>query len=381
MNTHCYICNNEISTKNQSIEHVILNAIGGRIKSKNLICANCNSYFGDDIDAELARQLNNFANLLRIRREKGIPQPVRGKHSKTGEEYNISINGIPAPAKPKFEISSIGGNPHVNINARDLKEFRKIITGLKKKYPQIDVEDIVKRATVNKEPLDAPLKIDQKFGGEKAFRSILKTAINFFLINGGERHFIHHLIPVLKGEKPCKDVWYFYTSEIPALNNFEIFHRLYLVGNPDEKFLYCYIDFFGGISFIALLNIEYNGVPISINYKYNLSTYTEDKNENFQIDLDKDYLLSYVAQEPDVRIHVQNHIQRLLNIAKHIEHQEKINSIIREAAVDSIAKIIEGKQLDKQTLDKFFNKVSLDVAAYLYQQGHLSDDKFDETSI
>ncbi len=65
----CYICDSALTKENQTFEHIILNAAGGRLKSKDLLCKNCNSSFGENIDSVLAEQLNYLANMLMIKRE------------------------------------------------------------------------------------------------------------------------------------------------------------------------------------------------------------------------------------------------------------------------------------------------------------------------
>ena len=64
----CYACGKEITPSNRSDEHIIPNAIGGRLKSKSLLCKQCNSDFGDSIDSELSRQLNHIGNMLNIKK-------------------------------------------------------------------------------------------------------------------------------------------------------------------------------------------------------------------------------------------------------------------------------------------------------------------------
>lgn len=50
----CALCNSNITDKNDSNEHLIPNAIGGRKKITGFICSNCNSKSGEFWDAELA---------------------------------------------------------------------------------------------------------------------------------------------------------------------------------------------------------------------------------------------------------------------------------------------------------------------------------------
>lgn len=66
----CYICGEELTKDNTSAEHIIPNAIGGKLKSKDLICKKCNNKLGHNTDNELAKQLEFFTNFLNINRER-----------------------------------------------------------------------------------------------------------------------------------------------------------------------------------------------------------------------------------------------------------------------------------------------------------------------
>lgn len=69
----CYVCDDILNSENETVEHIVLNAIGGKLKSRRLICRDCNSKFGSKIDTELAKQLSSFCTLLNIQRESGTP--------------------------------------------------------------------------------------------------------------------------------------------------------------------------------------------------------------------------------------------------------------------------------------------------------------------
>lgn len=64
--SHCYLCGVLLDKSNSSVEHIIPNALGGNLKSRQLLCKKCNSDIGHQADSELAKQLNFFANMLRI---------------------------------------------------------------------------------------------------------------------------------------------------------------------------------------------------------------------------------------------------------------------------------------------------------------------------
>lgn len=63
----CYICE---KNEANSIEHIIPNAIGGKLKVK-ILCERCNSILGETIDASLAKSLLFFSNIVNHSRDNG----------------------------------------------------------------------------------------------------------------------------------------------------------------------------------------------------------------------------------------------------------------------------------------------------------------------
>src|SRR5438067_1879933 len=117
----CYNCNNEITGINASEEHIIINACGGQLMSKELLCSKCNAHFGKTFDAELARQTNDLSNLLQIKRHRGKPQPIKGRLKTTGEEYYLDTTGKPILTKPIIKEEAIGTGSNLSITARNQK--------------------------------------------------------------------------------------------------------------------------------------------------------------------------------------------------------------------------------------------------------------------
>ncbi len=65
----CTLCSCSLTADNNTEEHIIPNAIGGRKKVQGFICRTCNSESGSEWDNELARQLNPLSIHLGIRRQ------------------------------------------------------------------------------------------------------------------------------------------------------------------------------------------------------------------------------------------------------------------------------------------------------------------------
>jgi hypothetical protein len=123
----CYRCEMPITDNNVSEEHIILNACGGRLKSKKLLCKSCNSIFGDKFDFELAKTTNVLANFLMIKRYDGQPQPISSIRTNTGEKYYLELGGHPIQSKTNYHIYDEGNEKKIKIEAKDLKELRKTL--------------------------------------------------------------------------------------------------------------------------------------------------------------------------------------------------------------------------------------------------------------
>ena len=63
----CVFCGQEFEKLSE--EHIIPNCICGRLKSKKLLCKDCNSGLGDSIDLAFDGVYNDIINKFAIKRE------------------------------------------------------------------------------------------------------------------------------------------------------------------------------------------------------------------------------------------------------------------------------------------------------------------------
>jgi len=61
----CIFCENEL-TEGTKPEHILLNAFGGRKKTRHVDCSACNNKFGSTIDDEAAQQVTILRNMLHL---------------------------------------------------------------------------------------------------------------------------------------------------------------------------------------------------------------------------------------------------------------------------------------------------------------------------
>ena len=281
----CYVCNKNIITEHSYDEHIILNSLGGKLKSESLICRPC-SVSLDKIDAALSHSLNSFGLLLGIKRDRGTNPRILVTIIDTGEEIYLESGGKPVLTNKPIIIDNLADNekPSLIIKVKDEAQLRKILTGKKRKNPLLNVEEIVKSAVSRQVEISfVRYKISL---GDEQFRSVCKMAINFYMYHGGKRDLITHLIPYIKGECNKRCVNYYYPNDLIATSNLSesFVHTLFIKGNPEEKILYGYIELYNAFRLIVLLSDSYEESFFQEVYSFDVLSRKEvDKGININI--------------------------------------------------------------------------------------------------
>jgi len=325
---NCYRCDNLLTEENFSNEHILLNAIGGRLKSKALLCRDCNSYYGASFDNELASQLNFFANYLNIKREKGTPQDLKGVYSISGESAILRSDGSNAFIGPKITEEKVDENlTNVNIRSKNKKELQDIIKGLKRKYPDCQFDEVDNSTFSAHEPISFVLKI----GVNEAHKSVTKTLINYYLLKGGNKDSIRHLLPYLEGKQEFNQVLMYLPSEwIYTPKTEEVSHIIKIKGSSIEKILYGYIEFFNVYKYLVLLNDSYNGESIDFTYAFDVLSLKE-LDVDIPLNLSKEDLIMFFDKKENIP--VNNLLERFVRfgeIAMRRKQTQHINKIINE---------------------------------------------------
>lgn len=360
----CYCCENLLLKENFSVEHIIPNSIGGKLKSNDILCNNCNSILGAEIDDELAKQLNFIMNFFMIERDRGKSQPIIGRTDK-GDEY--ILNGIEIKSRPKISVKK----ESVSFSGNDEKDLKVYFKGLLKKYPQLNIDEIISKANKGKFYLNTPIKLDLNVGGEKLFRAISKIAVNFFIYNGGERKYISKILPYIFGNinNDQKKIFYHFgfTNKNLIINEQNLYHLIKVIGNNKERILYAYIELFGTLKFIIYLDDDYLGNNIDYQYFYNLLSksqiYTPIEMNYNRNDILK--ILNNTDNQYFIK-NIQKNIQNTMNIGQKIQSDKIVAKLIQE----SYEKFFEGERnqskiLTESLIEEFVNDLSLSMAIYL----------------
>lgn len=367
---NCYNCGEILEGENVSDEHILLNSIGGRYRSKKLLCKNCNSKFGADCDAELGEQLLFLTSHLQVKKHRGDIAPIKGGINEDGEVYTIVNGSKPVMAKPVYEEAVEGDKTIINIQAQNEAQLRKMLEGLARKYPGFDVEDAISKSKRVKEYLQKPLQYRQTFGGEKAFRAMAKSAVGFYLETGGNKDIIDHVIPFLRGEISLDIVFHYNPEILPYIEaDDEVLHILHLVGDKENSLLYCYVQFFSAYSYLVLLSDNYIGDNFTKSYAYDvLLNEIKDKKlsvtisrQDFERFKDRNLILNGAAV-------VQKKMQRVLGIASKRHHEQTRSDIISET-IDEILTKKYGyvEVITEEMADEVSKTLAEEIVKYLYR--------------
>jgi hypothetical protein len=359
----CYICNRKISSQNTYEEHIILNSLGGKLKSKSLICRQCAPSL-DRIDVALSRSLNSFGLLLNIPRDRGTNPPIQATRTDTGERISLDLGGKPVLIKPIIRDNlSDNEQPSLSISAKNKAQMREVLTGLKRKYPLLNnVEEIVKNAVIRQEHIP-PVIINLLFG-EEELRSVCKMAINFYMYHGRKRDLIAHLIPYIQVGCENQYVNYYYPDELIAKSNLNdaFIHTLFIKGDPQEKVLYGYIELYNAFRLIVLLSDSYDKDFFQEVYSFDVLSRKEVDRE-ININLSREEILNLVNNsEPPVE-----KIASAIKVLVDAIQLNQINKQINKAIEDFFKNIPEGTIFDEKMLQELISKLSKTICDFMHR--------------
>ena len=176
----CALCETPLDDSNDSREHVIPNAIGGRKAIRNFVCRQCNNTTGANWDNELAAQLQPLCTMLNIQRGRGRNQPVTIE-TVNDEKFLLNPDGSMTIPKTTFSKLDLGDRTALKIEVRSRAELNKMIPGLARKHPNLDIKEVLRQAlseTSRRRYLQDPWSVLLQFGGNSAGRSIIKSCLS-----------------------------------------------------------------------------------------------------------------------------------------------------------------------------------------------------------
>ncbi len=266
---HCALCETPLDDDNSSREHVIPNAIGGRKSVRNFICKQCNDKTGAAWDKELVAQLQSLCTMLNIQRARGENQPTPVETVK-GEKLLLLPDGSMTIPGTVFPACSHDNKTPLTFQVKSMKDLKKMLPGLKRKYPKLDIGETIEQAArklSEKECLQDPWSVSlPPFPGDLAGRSVVKSCLALAYEAGLHIDDCEHAKNyLLSNGEPC----FGYHNETDIVTNRPakvFFHCIFVSGDPTSRQILAYAEYFGCQRIVARLSSNYDGDPFSCCY-------------------------------------------------------------------------------------------------------------------
>jgi hypothetical protein len=290
------LCDVPITAANDSKEHIIPNSIGGVLKTKGFICNTCNSSTGEDWDAELAAQLNPLSLFFGITRDRGTT-PSQDFKTTAGEQLTLHADGKLSPANPRYKEQEVEAGTKITLSARSMKEARRMLAGVKRKFPQINLEELLANASKVSTYPEGMLGFELSLGGKKAGRSVVKTALALAHSSGIKTDCCNLAREYLRNQEAEACFGYYYESDLVANRPAGVpFHCVSVSGNPLNGLLLGYVEYFGCQRKVIWLSDTYCGDAVNKSYAIN-PVNGETLNLSVNLDFTKDDIVKMMNYE------------------------------------------------------------------------------------
>ena len=241
----CALCNTALTGSNDFAEHVIASALGGTWTMKGFICKPCNDTTGQNWDAELAAQLNGLCHFFAIKRDRGAI-PVETVTTTAGETFDMLPDGGFALIRPRVEKTQAGAQTQYRVVARDKNEARRILKGIKRKTPNLDVEVELAKAKVDTSYPQGLIELPIQIGGVGAGRAIVKSAVALAHHSEVPVAACDQALAYLRDMNAAPCFGYYQSSDLMVARPRGVpLHCVAISGNPTSGLLLGYVEYFG----------------------------------------------------------------------------------------------------------------------------------------
>lgn len=353
----CSICEAPINENNNSKEHIIPNALGGRLKIYNFICKTCNNTTGHSWDAELIKQLNPLCLLLNIQREAGST-PHQKFNTTAGDEIRVYPNGA-LYRNPTYKKEKIGSKVNIKIETGTLQEAKQMLKGVKNKFPNTNIDELLNSAKIElsylKDPIQFSILINAKAG-----RSIVKTILAFATqndVNPFDCNIAREYL--INGESGACFRYYYDDDLIENRPEKSILHCLSIRGDPNSRKILGYVEYFSTFRMIVLLSKEYVGDPFSYSYSINPIT-SENYNLNVNLSLSTEDVKNIFYFETISEINIQQILNHIMLNIREISIKREIDRLSSEVVKTEFKNCgaKKGEFLTKEHITKLIQSIT-----------------------
>lgn len=262
----CVVCDEPIGAHNDSREHVMTEAVGGHLTVKGFICRRCNSGAGHTWDATLASQLQPLSLLFGVQRQRGST-PGLAITTTAGEDLVINADGQFTLPKPSFSEGAGPEGVTIQIVARSMDEATRMLAGVKRKYPKLDVDRILADAKMSTAYPEGLVHHQLEFGGAISGRSVVKSVLAMAHHAGIPTSLCHDALDYLRNPAATPCFGYYQATDLVLDRPPEVpLNCVSVEANPDTGLILGYAEYFGVQRVVVCLARRYAGGPVRACY-------------------------------------------------------------------------------------------------------------------
>jgi len=358
---NCVFCPNKLDN---SDEHIILNSLNGKLHSKEIICSECNNYFGLKLD-NIAKSFFNLILLsLEFKNASGsIAENLEGQ-----DNYLIRKGGGVSQRKPLIIENKFKNKTLISIRGDEkntLKYFEKYSKRLEEKGGKKIAHTI--RTGIE----SSPLRIKANFNSNSDIMLLVnKMAIEYCAYNKIKKSYINNLaIRVRNLDTSLKNVFYCnFKEEIREFKSGEITHIIKLWSNKGK--IYTYIELFNIICVVVLISTDYNGNDFD--YQYYQDCITGEKLTE-KIDINKNEIEN-VVRKGFKDVDFSEMVNKLFHRKQERDIQKNIDLALKEIKDKLEIKFSEGEITETEFNESYIKEATEFLAEYMYENPYLFDD-------
>jgi len=265
----CWLCPRTLIGDNVTGEHVIPSAIGGHKEVFKFICRTCNSERGSNWEAEVARQFLWFSSAAAVKRGRGGKHPDLKVQTASGERLRLQSDTVLVPDEPVVDVNDLGDKLQITIRTNNLKTAQNLINKVERDHPGLDVQKALREMSTEDTYLDSPLALLFRYGGPEAGRSMVKSCLALLSDAGVKPEDCGRALTYL--EDPSPDApppfWIFFDSDLVTDRPLDhLFHCVSVVGQPDQRRILGYVEFFNFARILVQIGEGYQGEAFQATY-------------------------------------------------------------------------------------------------------------------
>lgn len=344
----CIFCPNNLDN---SDEHIILNSLNGKLHSKEIICSECNNFFGSQLDNAAKKFFNTILLVFQFKNASSeIAENLKGEDKflfqkdLTPKQVKLDISAFKSEGKRLISVSG---------NAKDaMKKFEKLTKTLEGTGSKI----IAKSIEEGTKGVPLRIKVDFKTNSE----------INI-LLNKIALEYCHYMkvtdlktkdlgIRVRALDKTLSNVFYCnLNEEIRKSPNGEVTHCIFLK-KIDTK-LIVYIELFNVICSVIVIDENYAGEDVEHQYYQNAIT-----GEKMDIDLgiNLNEIKDLLDSKPESIVDFNPLANKLFFRKRDKDFSDKI-----DFELNSIADRLQNELKNKKITQKEFSEKYIDESAQM----------------